>query len=261
LAAFKSAKSFRIYQETDSASEAGDQAGYDLLRLPLPIQDDGRRNSDAGSRSSSVAPAQSRANMKLACVDLDSLRPNALSDPELANTAQHLSEIHTRTNLGGIALRCDKVSSPAQLNHLLEILYCQGVPILLLGNHDSKIWDSLNFSNAAGVIVENATILPTGQRRDYFRARPLRQIMARCGKEREQRPEFFVGFLELWAQRPHPAVVRRSVKLAEHFGAVVEHAPAQPGTMPDNTLIRSASQTLSGFELLRRGALIEVSLG
>lgn len=197
--------------------------------------------------------------MNLACVDLESLHSNALSDPELANTAQHLTEIHTRTNLGGIALRCDKASSPDKLNHLLEILYCQGVPILLLGSHDSDVWDSLNFGNAAGIIVENATILPSGQRRDYFRARTLRQIMARCSKEREQRPEFFVGFLELWAQRPHPAVVRRSVKLAEHFGAVVEHAPAKPGTIPDNTLIKSASQTLSGFEFLRRGAQIEVS--
>jgi hypothetical protein len=257
MAVFKTAKSFRIYDETDSLSELGDQAGYDVLRLPLAIQDDGYA-SDSGSRSSSRAPAPSRAKMNLARLELDSFGSNALSDAELNNTAARLAEIHARTNAGGIALRCGAVRSPRQLNYLLEILYCQGVPVLLLDNHDSDIWKSVNLGNVAGIIMENATILPNGQRRDYFRAGALRDVMARCSKERETRTELFIGFLELWDQRPHPAVVRRSVKLAEHFGAVVEHGPAKEGNAAD-AAVKSASQTLSGFEYLRRGALIEVS--
>lgn len=257
MAAFKSAKSFHIYDESDSVSELADQAGYEVLRLPLAIQDDGYA-SDTGSRSSSRPPTPSRAKMSLARVELDSLGSNALGDAELTNTAGRLADIHARTNSGGIALRCGAIRAPRQLNYLLEILYCQGVPILLLDGHDSDIWKSLNLSNIAGIIIQNATILPNGQRRDYFRAAALRDVMARCSKERETRAEFFIGFLELWNERPHPAVVRRSVKLAEHFGAVVEHGPLKPETVLEG-VVKSASKTLSGFEYLRRGALIEVS--
>lgn len=260
MAAFKSAKSFRIYEESDAISESGEQAEYDLLRLPLPIHHD-ETASDAGSRSSSMPAGQSRAKMNLACVELDSLDSDALGDAELANTAQRLSDIHDRTNLGGIALRYNTTRSPAQVIYLLEILYCKGVPALLLSGHDSDIWKHVNYSNVAGIIIENATILPNGQRRDYFQSHTLREIMARCSKEREGRPELFVGFLELWNDRPDPAVVRRSVKLAEHFGAVVEHGPVRTGgngmATPDMA-VKSASQTLSGFEYLRRSALIEL---
>lgn len=258
MAAFKSAKSFRIYDETDSFSESEERAGYEVLRLPLALQDDGYM-SDTASRSSSRVRAPRPAKMNLARVELESFGLNALSDAELPKTAQRLAEIHVRTGSGGIALRCGTAPSPSQLNYLLEILYCQGVPTLILDNHDSEVWRSLHLSNIAGIIMENATILPNGQRRDYFRATALRDLMARCSKERETRTEFFVGFLELWCERPHPSVVRRCVKLAEHFGAVVEHGPVKQEMHPD-TVVKSASQTLSGFEFLRRSALIEVSL-
>lgn len=256
LAAFKSAKSFQIHEDSDGLSVHGDHGGYGFLTLPLTISHD-INGSDTVSRSSHVPPSGIGAKMNLACVDLETFNPNALDETEISNTAQYLANLHSRTNLAGIALRCSAIKSTDQLNDILEILYYKGIPILLLCSHDSETWESLNFTNAAGVIVENACILPDGRRRDYFRARNLREVMARCSKEREDRPDFFIGYLDLWEKRPHPAVVRRSVKLAEHFGAVVEHGPVNPEAVLGGN-IRSATQTLSGFEFLRRGAIIEV---
>lgn len=212
--------------------------------------------SCAPSESSTTTSLGGRADFVR--VTLDTLGADALSTGKLSRTATELVDIHTRAGLAGIALHCTDSQSSDQLDDLLEKLHSQGVPILLLAEQNCDIWSSANLSFLAGVIVENACILPSGERRDYFRSRQLRELMAWCAQEREVRPEFFIGFLELWEQRPHPSVVRRGVKLAEHFGAIIEHGPARPEVVLPSA-IKGASQTLSGFEYLRRAPIIEVS--
>lgn len=177
----------------------------------------------------------------------------------ITDASTKLIDIYAKAGLSGIAFRCTALQSSDLLNDLLELLYLQSVPVLLVANQDWGIWSSANISLAAGVIIENACILPSGERRDYFRSRQLRELMARCSKEREDRPEFLIGFLELWEQRPHPSVVRRGVKLAEHFGAIIEHGPACTAGEGLPSAVKDASQTLSGFEYLRRAPVIEVS--
>lgn len=172
-----------------------------------------------------------------------------------------LVETEARHSLSGLALRCSTAKNPKQVDRLMERLYSDKVPVLILCQHDSDVLDSLSFEHASGVIIESACILPTGERRDYFISRRLRDTMARCAKEREERPDFFVGFLDLWEKRPHPSVIRRAVKLAEHFGAVIEHGPVSFGTelgLGNNT-VKSASESVGGFEYLRRSESTEVS--
>lgn len=258
MAAFKAAKSFRIVGDADGHTLDPKPSDYDLLRLPVSINADGAENhSDRTSVSSRIAATPVNSKMNLACVDLKTLTGGSLSDTVVSAAAQSLADTHHSSKLAGIALRCDQDAPAEQVNQLLQILYFKGIPILLLAPHDAPIWNSVVVSNATGVIVENACILPSGQRRDYFLARTLQTLMAKCSKEREDRPDFFVGFLDLWDTRPHPSIVRRAVKLAEHFGAVIEHGPLDPHVNFGGP-IRSATQTLSGFEFLRRAALTEV---
>lgn len=243
--------------EPDRSPEGDHHEDYGLLMLPITLSGD-VTDSDDVSHSSKQASPSAGARMDLACVDLELLSTDALSESKISNTAARLANIHARSNLAGIALQCSSIREPHRLNDLLERLYMKSVPVLLLCGHDSETWASVSFSYIAGVIVENACILLNGQRRDYFRSRSLRQIMAHASEQRQERPEFFVGFLDLWVNRPHPAVIRRAVKLAEHFGAIIEHGPANPSVELANT-VKSAAQTLSGFEYLRRTAVIEVS--
>lgn len=237
-------------------SEDGPKTDFELLMLPLP--DGELTDRDSVSGVSDIGLSSNVTRMNLARVDLGSLGADALSDEEIANTVARLIGIHTQTDLGGIALQCPIKYSWDGLTELLEALYFKGVPVLLLSHHDSNVWGSVNLNFVAGVVIENACILPNGKRRDYFRSRPLRDIMARSSKEREDRPEFFVGFRDLWEKRPHPSVIRRGVKLAEHFGAIIEHGPAHAGVELPSP-VKSAARTLSGFEFLRRTAIIEVS--
>ncbi|KAL6866269.1 hypothetical protein ACO1O0_002376 [Amphichorda felina] len=196
--------------------------------------------------------------INFAGIDIDFLNDSTLTAEAITDASTKLIDIYAKAGLSGIAFRCTALQSSDLLNDLLELLYLQSVPVLLVANQDWGIWSSANISLAAGVIVENACILPSGERRDYFRSRQLRELMARCSKEREDRPEFLIGFLELWEQRPHPSVVRRGVKLAEHFGAIIEHGPACTAGEGLPSAVKDASQTLSGFEYLRRAPVIEL---
>ena len=256
IAAFKSTRSFRIHDEPETISGASGRS------VDGPAQPDASRDRDNLNASCSSKPSHSEPETRLnfAGVDVDCLNDSSSSDGAINNASAKLADIYARTGVEGIAIRCTDIQSLDRLNNLLEMLCLQTIPVLLIASHDWGLWSSANISLTAGVIVENACILPNGKRRDYFRSRPLRELMARCSKERETRPEFLIGFLDLWEQRPHPSVVRRGVKLAEHFGAIIEHGPSRTTGDVLPSAVKDASQTLSGFEYLRRGPVIEVSL-
>lgn len=197
------ARGVHYHPDSESTLAEQDHRRYDFSILALAFEPAGK--TDDSRRVTRLTAASASAKRRLACVDLDALGPDALDGDELPRTA------------GLLAATC--FESGLQVGN---------VPALLLCHHDSPWLASVGLGHAAGLVVENACILPSGERRDYFQAQPLRDAMARCAKERERRPDLFVSFLELWEHRPHPAVVRRAVKLAEHFGAVVEHGSVTP---------------------------------
>jgi hypothetical protein len=139
---------------------------------------------------------------------------------------------------------------------LLEMMASVRMAIVVMADHDSPLWGDLDFCLVAGIIVENACILRNGDRRDYFRSGILRDAMRKSATERDNRTEFFVGFLDLWEQRPSAAVVRRAAKVSQHFGAVMEHGPVDR-SRPTGEM-RNASRSISAFEFLRLSENIEV---
>lgn len=235
-------------------------APYHLAVLPLDFSPPGddqevdKRKSARWTLGAVVPPKR-----PLACVDLDALGAEALQDAQLEQTTAVLAGMCLERNLAGLALRVSSCTNPKQVEKLLQRLSSSQVSALLLFHHDSwHILGSVGLKHAAGVVIENAVILPDGQRRDYFQAKGLRHITSKCAEERETRPDFFVGFLELWRQRPHPSIIRRAVKLADHFGAVVEHACSDPALGLDVCSV-PANRTLSAFEYLKRPDVTKVS--
>ncbi|ODA83515.1 hypothetical protein RJ55_02029 [Drechmeria coniospora] len=274
---FESTKSFRIYSATESQSELGDARQYDLSIFPLTAT--GRSSSQSqyqggfmsdsnlmgslsrtrgnSTRASSITAATIPNKMSMASVDLGTLGSAALEENALDHTANFLADSCLENSLAGLAVRSSTTIEPRQVERLLELLCRKDVSVLLICHHDSDELDAIRFEHASGLVIENATMLRNGERRDYFGAKRLRDLMGRCGQERERRPDFFVGFLELWHKRPHPSIIRRAVKLADHFGAVVEHGPVNP-KLRIETCSDDATRTLSGFEYLRRGDLTEL---
>lgn len=148
--------------------------------------------------------------------------------------------------------QCELISN---LTNLLSRLHEQGIPVLLNINHDDDaILDQINMAMLSGLIINNACILPDGERRDFFRSYQLRKMMTQCAGERAKRPWFFVGFHDLWDSRPSPTVVCRAEKLARHFEAVFEHGPVQ-----GRGLGESMPRSVSGFEVLRKAEVTDVS--
>ncbi|KHN93822.1 Glycosyl transferase, family 1 [Metarhizium album ARSEF 1941] len=255
LASFQSTRSFKVFMlETQRQASFDEQRSYDLAIFPLTV---GELSGDDAWDGLSMAGTACHEVTNLAYVDLKDMEPAALEPPDIASTTEYLVRSCIRNSLAGLALRPSSTTPNKNVEQLLQRLHYCDVSVLLLCHHDSADIDSLSFQYASGVILENACILPNGQRRDYFKAKRLREVMVRCATERRKRPGFFVGFSEMWENRPHPSVVRRAVKLAEHFGAVVEHGSADPNAKLERPP-RDAAFTLSSFEYLRRGDVTEL---
>ncbi|KAH6896747.1 hypothetical protein B0T10DRAFT_506131 [Thelonectria olida] len=252
---FRPTRSFTFLSESDALSIHRTTRSYDLVVLPLYMKGS-VAGEDGDSRSSVGTMERVVAKMSLASVDIDSFGSDALEDYQIEETADFLAETCSRNGLNGLALQVSTAKKPEQMDALLERLYRSRISVLLSCNHDSKALDSISLTYASGLILENACILPNGERRDYFKAQRFRDIVSRCHREREERPNFFIGFLDRWEKQPHPATIRRAVKLAEHFGAVIEHGPLDPSLAKEP--VTSATQTLSGFEYLRRSEIIQL---
>ncbi|EJT52261.1 hypothetical protein A1Q1_05471 [Trichosporon asahii var. asahii CBS 2479] len=190
--------------------------------------------------------------MKLGAVDLEDLTDDALSLANLGDTVVDLLDRFVELELNGFALRVAPRSTAEEIDSLVDALHYRGVSSIVCIHEQHPALNELNLELPAGLIVENACILPSGEPRDFFQARPLRDLMADCARERQNRPEFFVGFLDQWENRPHPAVIRRAIKIAEHYGAVFEHRPRLLGSAPTST------RTIGGFEYLRRPEIVDL---
>ncbi|KAK0386712.1 hypothetical protein NLU13_6547 [Sarocladium strictum] len=252
----KAIKSFIICDNVDGFMPESLDRDYDLLLLPMTAVDM-TPEFDSNVALSLTAPSNLQAQVAVALFDLSLMDLDSLSPSNLSTTVNWILLAKKRNHVVGLALRFTSAHDPDLVNNLISSLYHKGAPVIAICNHDASTWDSISLEVLSGIIIESACILPNGERRDYFKAHRLRQLMARCSEQRVEKPDFFVGFHDTWDRRPHPSIIRRAVKLADHFGAVVEHGPASPEER-SNSPLRAASSTLSGFEYLRRGDCAEI---
>lgn len=190
------------------------------------------------------------------CLDLGALQPNSLTSSNIDGTVTFLAQDARKRQLAALSIRCGSGSALNEVNKLLSKLHKElqdEIKIVFQAHHDASLWSDVDLSPTAGVIIENACIIPNGERRDYFHSQALRQIVARAAGQRDGKPEYFLGFLELWEEQPHPAVIRRAIKLAEHFGAHLEHGPASAIVASER--VAPAATTLSAFEYLKRSEI------
>jgi len=210
--------------------------------------------SEASSKEVSRPPAAEPARKSaFSCVDLATL-----GSSDHTTTVDLLEKVYRQSGSPILVVRISQPDHVQQVDQLVSRLYQLGVPVLLVSDHDLTGLDTLSLAFLAGIIIENALILRTGDRRDYFRAGPLRSVLSRAAREREERPEFFLGFLDRWDSRPHASIIRRAGKLAQHFGAVLEHGPLDPSSLGGQKC-PLATTSVSGFEYLRRSETTEVS--
>jgi hypothetical protein len=170
----------------------------------------------------------------------------------------YLSNLYREGAVTAIVLRAVGEGHKDVTVELIWQLHERGIPVLLKAYHDDNMLDRIDFGPLVGIIIENACILPNGQRRDYFYSQRLRHVMVKCAEQRAERPAYFVGFHDLWDTQPSAAVVCRAAKLAKHFGAIFEHGPKRANGEANHSSA-SASPSISGFEYLRKPETSDVS--
>jgi len=239
--------------ETDSEMAFNPLQNFDLRITPL-FTKKGRRESrfSTSSRGSSTPTAFRKTVVGL--VHLEDLGPDAFYKSLLLDTVNELNMLRMEKCCTGLVLRIQDDVYPTQTVELVETLVKQNIDVMLMCDTDSTILGSIDFSSIIGVILENSTILPNGQRRDFFRSDRFRERMSRCASERVKRPTFFLGFNDIWETRPSAAVVRRSFKIAEFFGATLTHGPLHKLGTPTSKFPVS----MSGFDFLKSNEIVEV---
>ncbi|SPO01406.1 uncharacterized protein DNG_04082 [Cephalotrichum gorgonifer] len=240
----KSITSFCLTKSDDEVRDA-----IKVHDLALIEWTGGNRSDSAAWRNHTKARGDNRSVMPL--VNLDSIFPPKSSEKSVASGALHLATIHLDSGASCLALRISKTSVPQIVDQLTRELLRLNVPVVLISAFNFPQLKTIPFGNIMGVILESALILPTGLRRDYFSAHPMRTVVTKCAKERERRPGFFFGFLDLWDERPSAAVVKRAEKVAKHFGAVFSHRSAR-AICAGEPSPPAPWATIGGFEQLRR---------
>lgn len=181
-----------------------------------------------------------------------------ISPADLPAWETHISDFILSDDVSGVVLKVADLAKEDEETaaSLFARLHQRAVPIVLnLGlEEETEFVNNIDFSGLVGIIVENACILPNGDRRDYFRSEKLRELMNKCAKERIERPHFFVAFHDLWEQQPSVAVACRGEKVASHFEAVYQHGPKHVASG-----LKMTQPPVSGFEYLRKPETSDVS--
>jgi hypothetical protein len=244
--------------ETDSELKFNPLQNFDLRIIPLFTAREGSTGSHqfaTSNRSASSAKGAARKTV-VGYVDLQDIGHEALLDESIPETARELDLLRIEKCCAGLILRVNDSLCPTQLSELLHTLCQQRVGVMVICDPDSEILRSIDFGLLIGGIFENSTICTNGQRRDFFRTIRLREIMGRCADERVERPRFFVGFHDLWHTRPTSAVVRRSYKIAEFYGATL----VQGKIDQDEDLQRKLPISMSGFDYLKSNDTVAVGV-
>jgi hypothetical protein len=249
---WKSTESINMIPETDSEMAFNPLQNFDLRITPL-FTKTGRRESRFSTSSRASGSAGFRKTV-VGLVHLEDLGPDAFEENMLLDTVYELNMLRIEKYCTGLVLRIQDDVYPSQTMNLVDALSKQHIDVMLMCDTDASILGSIDFGSVIGVILENSTILPNGQRRDFFRSDRFRERMSRCASERVKRPTFFLGFNDVWDTRPTAAVVRRAFKIAEFFGATLSHGPVHKLGNPHSKFPVS----MSGFDFLKSNDIVEV---
>lgn len=174
-----------------------------------------------------------------------------LLNETLEGRAASINNLRLKQGLQGVVISYGRDDSAENINALLIALRKQHVSVIVKGDPDLEVVNSISFALIDGFMIQNACLFPDGQRRDFFRAVQVRECVARCKRQMKHRPEFLMGFLEVWATRPSAATLRRAFKLADFFGAVIQvQALSQHNTRLE--------MSLSGFDWLKRPEIVHL---
>lgn len=240
-------------------------AEHDILVVALPYLKAATttvvEETDQGSfseTSSTIADAPSSTPI-LGLVDSHDLGIETVPDFSPSTTVDFLFKVFSEHSVSALVLDVGLLGDNAAviMPEILIGLSRLQIPIMLKCHHDSAVLEAINLKFVSGLIIENAAIMEDGTRRDYFRSIALRNIMDQVADQRLERPKFFVGFLERWHVRPSAAVVRRAVKVANHFAAVLEHGPVV-SPLEDSGGAGKMPVSLSAFEYLRKPETAEL---
>jgi len=182
---------------------------------------------------------------------------NRTSEYNLIEATRQMDEMRRAQGCAGLVLLANVVPFPKDFNPLLQALRRQSVNVIIMAQPDDPFVDYINFNLVAGIIFMNACVLPNGMRRDFFQASQLREGIGRCARQRKTRPDFFLGFLDLWDVRPTAATVRRAGKFADFHSAIVHVRPRTSATRVE-PYQRGKEAWLSGFDWLKKPEVIEV---
>jgi hypothetical protein len=187
-------------------------------------------------------------------IEMQELDFGDLSMGVLTNLGKQLDLLRIQKGYSGLVLHLTDDTSSNQINELLQVLWRKNINLFAMCDPDHKALSTIDLDLLVGIIVENACILPSGRRRDFFQGDRLRSIMGRCADARIDQPGFFIGFLDLWCDRPTAAVARRAFRIAEYYGATLFHGPGSER----ERLRPTCPMSLSGFDFLKSYEMVEV---
>jgi hypothetical protein len=228
----------------------------DLHMIPL-FAETGKDTplSSASPRASTLGSLPGKTYVGL--FELQDLGTGVLSGQALRNAVAALDTRRAEKGCVGLVLRItNRDTCTPQITELLHELCRRLIGVVLMCDPDTQALRSINFGLLVGAVFENACILDSGKRRNFFRTVDLREMMGRCADERVIRPAFLVKFLDLWSVQPTAAVVRRAHKLAEYFGASLEHGARSEQRWAEHVKFPIS---LSAFDYLKRSDVVEVS--
>ncbi|KAF3906253.1 hypothetical protein ABW20_dc0102363 [Dactylellina cionopaga] len=180
---------------------------------------------------------------------------NTSAEQKLGAVVDSVHRLSGTPNAYGLLLPSDILPKP-MLNELLYHCGYLGIPVFIQSLPPFTDIFGLDMTQMGGVIFENACIHADGQRRDFFQGSELRYGLGRCARQRETRPEFFVGFHDTWEIQPQPAIVRRAFKLAKFFGATLQVASSRSLSQIEECY--PTEMCLSGFDWLKRDDVIQL---
>jgi len=264
-------KSFRFFEENDAtvlSKPACELCIVTLKELSRSQTGNGTTNgsrahdgsvSSLTSLSDKSVFSENQPKQVFGLFNLQDAKSGMLAQVATADLCKRLDDLRRAQGLSGLVLVIDALVIAVDVNDLLEAFRLRNVNVVLMCDPDAHVLDQINLGLVGGLIFTNATIMPDGERRDFFRAARLREGIARCSRQLKARPGFFTGFLELWDVRPSAATVRRASKLAEFFGAILE-VRAREQLMRSQESESLEALCLSGFDWLKRPEIVEVRI-
>lgn len=220
------------------------------------------RDQDPGSLGSStcfgpedvqdVEQGKARSKVVLAAVTMEVLSKSSTTTAEKCSVIKKMMH---RLEADGCVLCLEANDSPYEMNALLQRLNAERFTVVLAGDPTLPIIDKINFELLSGLVLYNANMHRSGLRKDFFQASRMRESVARCTRQKKTREEFFLGFLEEWDTAPLASVLRRTFKLAEFFGAVLQ---AQSSNLRRGKRLEKTAMCMSGFDWLKRPEIIEL---